>query len=142
MLYPKELKENALNFYSFLSRLPFPKSYLGKILLVAFLGAHVPLLTLIFYFVLSSPLRLESKLHISAITLIATLLGTAFTLYALYSLLAPISLVSRTLYEYIADKKMPNLPTHFTDQAGRLMADVQYTVKQMDELIDSLEKIS
>jgi len=111
-------------------------------MLVAFLGMHVPLLALIFYFTLSSPSGLELTLHILVITLLATLVGTAVTLYLLYALLAPVSLASCRVREYITDKKMPDLPTHFTDEAGRLMADVKYTVKHLDELIRSLERTS
>jgi diguanylate cyclase (GGDEF)-like protein len=46
------------------------------------------------------------------------------------------------LRDYINDKKVPELPTQFTDEVGRLMADIQYTVKNSDELIQSLEKTS
>jgi hypothetical protein len=41
--------KESLRAYEALSKLPFPRSYPGKMLLVAFLGIHVPLLTLIFY---------------------------------------------------------------------------------------------
>ncbi|HEX3035481.1 MAG TPA: GGDEF-domain containing protein, partial [Thermodesulfobacteriota bacterium] len=115
-----------LKLYSLLSRLPFPKSYLGKIMLLVFVGTHVPLLSLIFYFTLTWPIGYQA-VKIIVITLIATLVGTAFALYLLYSLLSPVSLTSEMLREYINEKKMPNLPTDFQDQVGRLMADVQYT---------------
>jgi diguanylate cyclase (GGDEF)-like protein len=131
--------KNKLQLYSLLSSLSFPKSYLGKIMLVAFLGTNVPLLVLIFYSLYQSN-EFDSKLKILLITLVATLLGAVFTLYVLYLLLSPVSLASRMLRDYINDKKMPELPTEFTDEAGRLMADIQYTVKSSDELIQSLEK--
>jgi PleD family two-component response regulator len=35
---------------------------------------------------------------------------------------------------------MPSLPTKFTYQAGRLMANVQYVVEQLDKVIHSLEE--
>src|SRR5918911_436443 len=41
--------EDELRLYRALSRAPFPKSYLGKVFLVAFLGTHVPLLALLAY---------------------------------------------------------------------------------------------
>ena len=133
--------KNNLLIYSLLSALPFPTSYLGKIMLVAFLGIHVPLLALIFYS-LYLPGGLDSKLQLLIIALVGTVLGTGFTLYMLYLLLAPVSLASRMLRDYINDKKVPELPTQFTDEVGRLMADIQYTVKNSDELIQSLEKTS
>lgn len=133
--------KNNLLIYSLLSALPFPTSYLGKIMLVAFLGIQVPLLALVFYS-LYLPGEFDSKLEIVIIALVATVLGTAFTLYMLYLLLSPVSLASRMLRDYINDKKVPELPTQFTDEVGRLMADIQYTVKNSDELIQSLEKTS
>lgn len=133
--------KNNLLIYSLLSALPFPTSYLGKIMLVAFLGIQVPLLALIFYS-LYLPGEFDSKLKVLIIALVATVLGIAFTLYMLYLLLSPVSLASRMLRDYINDKKVPELPTQFTDEVGRLMADIQYTVKNSDELIQSLEKTS
>jgi hypothetical protein len=43
--------EDQLRLYRTLSRAPFPKSYVGKVFLTAFLGTHVPLLALLVYFV-------------------------------------------------------------------------------------------
>ncbi len=136
------MNNKNLKLYSLLSRLPFPKSYPVKILLTAFIGTHVPLLVLIFYLVLSHPLSYESAWHILAIALLATLVGAALTLYTLFALLKPVSLASQKLRGYITNKWMPDLPTIFTDQAGKLMADVQYTVENLDELINSLKTAS
>ena len=60
------------------------------------------------------------------------------TLYALYALLRPLSLASKALYEYLDSGRMPSLPTTFNDQAGRLMANVQYVVQELDQVISSL----
>lgn len=135
-------REKGLRLYASMSRLPFPKSYLGKILLAAFLGTHVPLIALVLYLVLSPPIGLGSKIGVFAAVLLATFLGTAATLYVLFLLLKPISLASEALRIYLDQGKMPDLPTSFTDKAGRLMADVQYSVEHLDEVIRSLEKLS
>lgn len=52
----KFLNFDKTNFqlYSFLSYLGHPKSDKGKIMLIAFVGTHIPLLTLLAYFVISS----------------------------------------------------------------------------------------
>jgi diguanylate cyclase (GGDEF)-like protein len=126
--------------YALLTRLPLPKSYLGKIMLSAFLGTHVPLIALVIYLVFAASVDLRSYLGVLVIVLVATLLGTAATLYALYALLRPVSLVSRSVCDYLDNGDMPSLPTHFTDQAGRLMANVQYLIEQLDEVIRSLEE--
>lgn len=136
------MNEHSLAIYKFLSRFLFPRSYLGKIMIIAFFGTQVPLLTLIIYSVFSNPLGYESIVRILTFTVVASLLGTAFTLYILYHLLSPVSLASKNLREYITDKKMPDLPTFYKDEAGQLMADVQYTVSHIDKLIRSLEKTS
>ena len=86
-----------LKIYALLSRLSFPKSYQGKILLVALLGMHVPLVAIVLYLLLSSPLALRPALNVLVLLVVATLTGTAATLYALRGLLAPIRLTSRSL---------------------------------------------
>ena len=43
--------EDELRLYRALSWAPFPRSYLGKVFLAAFLGTHVPLLALLAYLV-------------------------------------------------------------------------------------------
>ncbi len=136
------MANDGLGTYALLSRLGFPKSYRGKIMLVAFLGTHAPLIAVAFYLMLGSSVGLGPTLRILVLLVAVTLLGTGATLLALRALLTPISLTSSSLREYIAHKKMPVLPTGFTDEAGRLMADVQYAVRHLDETISSLEGLS
>jgi diguanylate cyclase (GGDEF)-like protein len=135
-------EEDRLKIYAALSRLPFPKSYLGKVLLAAFLGMHLPLLALVFYLVLASPMGFESTLGVLAVALFATLAGTAATLYALRGLLVPLSLTSEALRSYLNRDQMPGLPTGYADQAGRLMAYAQYIVERLDETIRSLGEVA
>jgi diguanylate cyclase (GGDEF)-like protein len=131
-----------LDVYVQLSRLGFPKSYRGKIMLVMFVGTHVPLVVLVFYLLLSSPLTLRPSLDILVLLLGATFVGTAAALYALNSLLAPVRLASTSLREYLDSQRLPNLPIGFADEAGRLMADVQYALNNLDATISSLEGLS
>ncbi|HSE83779.1 MAG TPA: GGDEF domain-containing protein [Thermodesulfobacteriota bacterium] len=135
-------KQVYYGIYSLLSRLPFPFSYPGKIILVTFLGIHVPLLLSLSYLSTYCPFNFDTTVWTFGITLFAILIGTAFTFYVLSSLLSPISLISSTLREYVNGNKVPDLPTHFTDEVGRLMSDVQYAVRHIDGFIRSLEKIS
>jgi len=124
--------------YALLARLPWLKSYLGKLMLITFLGIHVPLIALVLYLVFAAPTDLRASLSVLVIVLVATLFGTVLTLYALYALLRPVSLASKALYEYLDSGRMPSLPTTFNDQAGRLMANVQYVVQELDQVISSL----
>jgi diguanylate cyclase (GGDEF)-like protein len=122
--------------------LGFPKSYLGKIVFVIFLGTHLPLIALVLYLLLISPFGSGPALGVVAPLLVATLVGTAAALYALRGLVAPICLTSHSLREYLDSRRLPELPVEFTDEAGRLMADVQYTLESLDATIQSLEGLS
>ena len=104
-------------------------------MLVAFLGTHVPLLTLLLSFVVSNSYSLEMAARVMIIALLATLAGTAVTLYALNHLLKPVILTSATLQNYLNTKTLPELPTEFADEAGTLMADTSQTLHKLDELI-------
>ncbi len=60
----------------------FPKTYRGKIMLVAFLGTHTPLLGAALYLLLGSSVGLGAALRILALLVTVTLAGTADTLLA------------------------------------------------------------
>jgi diguanylate cyclase (GGDEF)-like protein len=125
-----------LYLYSHLSRFGWlKKSYTAKIMMVAFLGTHVPLLTLLFTFVSSHSYSWEMTVRVLLVALLATLVGTAATLYVLRHLLAPVILTSAALHDYINAKTLPKLPTQFADEAGTLMADTSQTLHKLDELI-------
>lgn len=69
-------------------------------------------------------------------------MGTAAALWALGSLLAPVRLTSSSLKAYLDSGEMPDLPVGYPDEAGRLMADVRYTVEHLDSTVRSLEGLS
>jgi hypothetical protein len=48
--------------YALLERLPGPRSYLGKLMLSAFLGIHVPLIALVLYLVFAASTDLRASL--------------------------------------------------------------------------------
>jgi diguanylate cyclase (GGDEF)-like protein len=77
-----------------------------------------------------------------AALLIATLLGFVATLFALRALLAPVRLASTSLEAYLDERRKPELPIGFSDEAGTLMADVQHAVDHLDSMIRSLEGLS
>jgi diguanylate cyclase (GGDEF)-like protein len=126
-----------LRLYSTLSRLPRPRSYGGKILLVAFIGTHVPLLALVGY-VAASTTGWTAAARVLGVALAATVFGTAATLFLLHRLLAPISLTYQALRTYITHQEVSHLPTAFTDEAGVLMADTQHAIGRLDEMIRHL----
>jgi predicted signal transduction protein with EAL and GGDEF domain len=134
--------DEQLRLYRTLSRAPFAKSYVGKVFLPAFLGTHVPLLALLVYFARHRRFGLGSALRILSVTVPATLGGTALTLWAIHALSAPTALASRAIRRYLDSGELPDLPVRYTDRAGRLMADVQYTIERLDKAVHSLEELA
>jgi diguanylate cyclase (GGDEF)-like protein len=134
------MDEDQLRLYRLLSRAPFPRSYVGKVFLSAFLGTHVPLMALLVYFVRRRRFAVSGVMRILSVTVPATVVGTALTLWAMHALSKPTTLASRALRRYLQTGELPKLPVHYTDRAGRLMADVQYTVERLDAAARSLEE--
>lgn len=134
--------DEQLRLYRILSRTPFPKSYVGKVFLTAFFGTHLPLLSLLFYFVRDRRFGFGGTMRILSVSVPATLGGTVLTLWAMYSLSAPTALASRALRRYLDSGELPDLPVGYTDRVGRLMADVQYTIERLDEAVRSLGELA
>jgi diguanylate cyclase (GGDEF)-like protein len=132
------MRKDGLGLYSVLSRAPLPQSYPGKVFFAAFLGTHVPLLALIAHLVRDPRVGPREKARILAVALVATLGGTAGTLWALHALLRPVTAASEALRRYLDRGEVPNLPTSYPDRAGRLMADVQTSVERLDAALSSL----
>lgn len=132
------MTEQNLGLYETLSKIKPLKTYTSKILLVAFLGTHVPLITLLAYYVINTGYDARMIVQTLLIALIATLAGTGATLYALHKLLAPVTLTSLCLKKYLNEKILPNLPVDYTDEAGTLMAGTTLTVRKLDEVINYL----
>jgi signal transduction histidine kinase len=125
---------SAINLYKALANLPRPQSYIGKFLLVAFLGVHVPLIALVIYVALGKD-SWSAALSLLLVALIATLVGTGITLFVQGKLLAPIIETSRALKAYVEHRTLPSLPTMFTDEAGTLMANAQRCLTTLDDLL-------
>ena len=128
-----------LKVYAFLARRKWPKSYLGKIMLVAFLGTHIPLLTLFAYSVSISTHDPAMRTRFLLVSLFATLVGTGLTLLALRNLLAPITATFRGLRNYLEKNELPQLPTQYTDEAGVLMGDTMSVIRTIDATMDQLK---
>ena len=128
--------------YAWISWLGFPKSYPGKVLLVAFLGTQAPLIAVALYLLLGPSAGLGETPRALALLAAAALIGLAVTLLSLRALLVPLGLAIAALEAYLEDRTRPELPTGFPDEAGRLMAGVQRTVEHLDSTITSLEGLS
>ncbi|MET0242519.1 MAG: HAMP domain-containing sensor histidine kinase [Flavitalea sp.] len=121
--------------YKLLSRPKFlAKSYTFKFLFVAFLGIHIPLLGLIGFILIHPDVITPGMVFI--ITLVLTLGATAATLFVLNGLLSPLQLTRTSLELYLSERKLPDLPLHYYDEAGILMSKVQQTVTSLDNLLE------
>ena len=128
-----------MDLYLFLCRLGRPRTYLGKILVVTFLGVHIPLIGAIAYLLLVSDQPLASAFGVLAALLVATLVGTAATMAALYALLAPVRAAATAINAYLREKTVPRLPMQAGDEAGVLMANVQEGVTRLDAALDATQ---
>ncbi len=127
----------GLAIYTALAR-RVPVSYRNKIMLIAFVGTHVPLLVLVAWCAIASAGSFCGALWVIGVALGATLLGTAVTLVILHQLLRPILMTSQALRAYASDRRLPSLPVGFGDEAGTLMTDTVGTLTRLDTVLDTL----
>src|SRR5437764_7480024 len=116
-------------------------SYARKFAVAAFAGIFLPLAIFV-VFLLATRQDLETLYPLIAALVLACFAGFLGSLYLLRELLAPIDLTAETLREYIDRRKIPDLPVTFRDRAGRLMEGTQYTLTQLHETINRLERVS
>ncbi|GHA25861.1 GGDEF-domain containing protein [Devosia pacifica] len=129
-----------LTLYAAISRFG-ALNYRAKIMLMAFIGTHIPLLGIIAYSVFNltrDPGLIWSTLGIA---LAATLVGTGITLFVLNQLLAPVILTSKALRTYRETRELPALPVSFRDEVGTLMADASHTLQRLDAAMVQLETV-
>lgn len=132
-----EAPDGPMKFYQILSRIP-GLNYPGKILFVAFVGIHVPLIALILFFALQEYEAWRQILIIVLVALTATVTGTLATMIVLRHLLKPIMAVSQALRTYRLNRELPNLPLGFSDEAGMLMRDTDATIRELDGALNRL----
>ncbi len=131
-----------LAIYRLLARIaPLRASYAGKFAFAAFIGVFVPLAVFIIYLVVARADWLTLYPAIAAL-LLASFAGFLWMLWIVRELLAPIDLTAEALRGFIDRREIPNLPSAFPDRAGDLMEGTQYTLVQLAETIDRLERVS
>ena len=104
-------------------------SYRGKILAAVAMGSFFPFLVLIGLLVAFASANNTASL---AIAFTAGVVGIAAAIWATEGMLRPIALTSAALRAYRTSRKLPALPTHFTDDASSLMADTVHTLARLD----------
>jgi diguanylate cyclase (GGDEF)-like protein len=120
---------------------PLRESYVGKFALAAFIGGIGPLAMFVVYLLLARTDWTELYPLVAALVL-ACFTGFLGSLWLLRELLTPIDLTAEALKDYIDTRKLPDLPADFPDRAGKLMEGTQYTLTQLHETINRLERVS
>jgi len=139
---PGQAAAGRMGIYSASAGLGMLKdTYAGKFACAAFIGILVPLATFIVYLLISRT-DFETMYPALAALVLACFAGFLGTLWLLRELLVPIDLTAEALRDYIDSRKLPDLPIHYPDRAGRLMEGTQYTLTQLHETISRLERVS
>jgi diguanylate cyclase (GGDEF)-like protein len=116
-------------------------SYARKFVAAAFVSAQTPLAVFIVYLLVART-DVASMLPLLAALVLASVAGFLGTLWLLRELLVPIDLTAEALRAFLESRQLPDLPVEFPDQAGRLMEGTQYTLTQLNETINRLERVS
>ncbi|GHC61475.1 GGDEF domain-containing protein [Neogemmobacter tilapiae] len=127
-----------MRIYKALARL-FPGSFTAKVFFLAFVGTHVPLIVLIAY-LLGGPDGLSQHLDILAMVLVATLVGTAATLFALKAILRPVYQVERAMQRFEDEGIIAPLPQDMQDELGRLMQRAGRMMARLQDRIETTQR--
>ena len=141
-IQPGEALLERMPIYRRLAFLGFLRdSYARKFAVAALVGLLIPLVIFIVYLLVARSDLAEMYPAVAALVL-ACFAGFLGTMWLIRELLVPIDLTAETLRSYIDSRKLPDLPVHFPDRAGRLMEGTQYTLLQLHETISRLERVS
>ena len=127
----------AMQFYDVLNRLPLGNSFRGKVVFAVVVSVLTPVAVLEVYFIGFSPLHGEALGQAILISGLAAAAAAVFAYWALSTVLRPILFTSRQLNQYLKDRVLPDLPAHYTDEVGRLMSNVNYLTRSMQDLTES-----
>jgi len=119
--------------YRWVSRFKFMK-YRTKIMLIAFIGTHIPLVSLAMWSGFGASIGWSGYIASPGLVLMISLLGTGLSFYMLNHLLRPVLMTSKALRAYRETRQRIALPASFTDEVGTLMADACVTIDHLETL--------
>ncbi len=127
-----------MQVYKTMARLNWPRSYVGKLVLIccAAIVAPMALVAAAQHAGLFGP---SASIWAAGL---AGLLGTMLALVLMNHMLAPMRATWDALEQYIQRGDLPNLPTVYGDEAGRLMAQVQHTIRALDIASKELRRLA
>jgi diguanylate cyclase (GGDEF)-like protein len=130
----------ALRFplYDLLDRLPGPRRIAHKILLVALLGALMPLFSLAVY-VLFFTSQGSFDQATMLVVLVGTLLGAVLILFAIQALLTPIGAVGKALAAFEKAHGLPQFGKRYEGEVAELTNDTRFALTSLRHSIEHLE---
>lgn len=131
-----------MRVYTALSRLPWPRRFSGRLMLVCFLGTHLPLIALIVGLAATVGFHDVGVQIALALTLAGTLVATAAVLAIVHFALAPIDVTRQALADFHADRTLSRLPIQHDDEIGRLMACTQATIEGLGRNLAELDGLA
>lgn len=129
-----------MKIYRLFNKLKRPRSYAGRILLICFVGTHIPLITFAIWVVIKNPAFGPESWADLLVLLLATLAGTAITFFLVHGMLEPVRVVFQALGDYRQNKQLPALPRNLTDEAGMMLDQVQDTLEELDLTLNNLAR--
>jgi len=129
-----------MRIYRLFNRLRRPRSYAGRILLICFVGTHIPLITFVFWILLANPTLGREHWNELLVLLLATLAGTGLTFFLVNGMLTPVRVVSKALGDYRQNKQIPSLPRDLSDEAGHMLGQVQDALEELDLTLTNLAR--
>lgn len=131
---------NRLSFYRLLDYI-FPESYRLKLFFVAFIGIHVPIISLMIW-ILARHGGVEAHISEILIILAATAIGTVFTLGGILFILSPVEEATAALKTYQTERRIAITRTIFKDTAGRLYNGVFDVLTEVENLLRERERLA
>lgn len=137
------MNHNKLKFYAILSTIPvLKKHFILKITFVAFLGVFFPILVLAIFLILTDASRSFDRVTFFFIICLISTTSIVIMLPLWVALLRPITLISEALQRFLNEKQVSQLPIDFEDTVGQLMANIQYSIEQMDIMLHTRDQTS
>lgn len=127
-------------FYERMDRVPGPKSFVGKLLAICFVGTHIPLIAFIAFAIAALDLSASETRTAALVLLVATLFGTVTALFAIHAMMAPLNVARVALLNYREHGEKPRLPLVHRDAAGVLMREVDATIARLDTALSDLAR--
>lgn len=112
-------------------------SLLAQAFAGCFVATHVPIISIVAY--VASGANVSAR-AILAITLLATLAGTAFAFVVMRHLLLPVGEIARNLRSYRLEGRIPRLIKARDDDVGRLTDEVRALINALEDKMTRLKR--